>query len=498
VNIVKSPSTNTSSKSRLQFAAASLCSLLFLTACSDSSDRSAAAQPIDPPEPQPESASIRFIHASPDAPLVNVVVNGSNAYLDLDYAASTGFLDVSAGANDLAVNGQVLNELVRVLEADGFESVADSKTTIIAGGELSSLAPIVVDNTAQNPGSDEVAVQVVHASPAAPAVDVYVTANETDLNDVEANFSFSFGESVDAGNLPAASYRIRVTLADTKTIAYDSGNVDLSGCAGASLLLAAINTTNTTQQASSPVQLLVATDDSQVVIQDQNTQVGLRVVHASPDANAAAGGGVEVFATSSALGDAPVEVIDTFSYTDIVPGTDSHVAIPAGDYVVDVAPDTNNVADSVFTSGSLSLSAGTEYTVIASGRVLSDPDFSLLVSVEMARSIATHTSVNVIHAAPAAGNVDVYVTAAGAFSAAEVEGGIAGDPLLEGFAFGTVTGFVNIEPGAYDIRVLAGGVTAINVEGVELAAGALTSVIARGPEEMSGSLTDFGVLVVTN
>ena len=461
--------------------------VFFVSACSDGSSGSSKSY-----------ASLRFIHASPDAPPVNIVVNNEDTYLNLDYAVSSPFLRVAAGSNDLAVDGQVLGDLARVIEVSGFESSKNSKITVLAGGMISDIAPIVVDNTSQSPGSDEVAIQVVHASPDAPAVDVYVTDNATDINDVEANFSFDFAESVDAGNLPAATYRIRVTLADTKTVAYDSGPVDLSGFAGSSLLLAAISTTNATQQATSPVQLLVATDSSSLVIQDQNTQVGLRVVHASPDANAAAGGGVEVFATSEALGADPVELIDSFVYTDIVPGADSHVAIPAGDYVVDVALDTDSIADSVFTSDTLSLAAGSEYTVVASGRVLSDPAFGLLVSAESARSIATHSSINVIHAAPAAGDVDIYVTAAGDYSTAEVEAGMAGDPLLSAFAFGTVTGFVNVAPGDYDIRVLAGGSTAINVEGFTLAAGALNSVIARGPEEMSGSISDFNVLVVTN
>ncbi|MEH6557504.1 MAG: DUF4397 domain-containing protein [Oceanicoccus sp.] len=464
-----------------------LSSLLLLSGC----DSSSSSKP---------KADLRFIHASPDAPLVNIVANDKNAYEDLDYAQSTPFIQVRAGNNDLAVDAQVLGDLVRVIEAANFDSPKKTKITVIAGGLVAdqSLAPIVVDNTAQDPGADEVAVQVVHASPAAPAVDVYVTADDTNINDVNANFSFAFQESVDAGNLPAATYRIRATLADTKTVVYDSGAVDLSSFAGSSLLLAAINTTNATQQASSPVQILVATDESSLVLPDQNTQVGLRVVHASPDANAAAGGGVEVFATSDALGPNPVELIDVFVYTDIVPGASSHVPVPAGEYVVDVAPDTDTIADSVFTSDPLGLDAGVEYTVVASGRLLSGPDFGLLVSVEAARSIATHTSVNVIHAAPAAGDVDVFVTAAGEYSTAEVEAGMAGDPLLNAFSFGTVTGFVNIAPGDYDIRVLAGGSTAINVEGFTLAAGGLTSVIARGPEEMSGTLADFGVLVVTN
>ena len=50
---------------------------------------------------------------------------------------------------------------------------------------------------------------------------------------------------------------------------------------------------------------------------------------------------------------------------------------------------------------------------------------------------------------------------------------MAGDPLLDGFAFGAITAdYVPVPPGDYDIRVVpeATGTTAINVEGLTLSA----------------------------
>ena len=58
----------------------------------------------------------------------------------------------------------------------------------------------------------------MHASPAADAVDVYVTAPGTDITDVNVlpNFTFDYRDpAVDAGALPAGTYDITVTLAGT-------------------------------------------------------------------------------------------------------------------------------------------------------------------------------------------------------------------------------------------------------------------------------------------
>ena len=159
---------------------------------------------------------------------------------------------------------------------------------------------------------------VVHASPDAGEVDVYVTASGVDVNDVDANFGFEFKQSVDAGVLAGGTYRIQVTGPGSKTVVFDSGDVDLTPFAGEKLLIAAINTTNDIRQAASPVKLLVMTGSAQLELLDTNTQVGARVIHGSSNADDAAGGDVEVW--SAADGGTSTELIDAFSYTERLRG----------------------------------------------------------------------------------------------------------------------------------------------------------------------------------
>ena len=90
------------------------------------------------------------------------------------------------------------------------------------------------------------------------------------------------------------------------------------------------------------------------------------------------------------------------------------------------------------------------------------------------------------------------MTNAGDFSVADVENGLADPPLLPSFAFADITDDVAVAAGNYDIRVVAGGTVAINVENFNLAAGSVSTIIARGPIEPSGVPSDFGVVVLTN
>lgn len=438
---------------------------------------------------------LRVIHASPDAPPVNILLNGEEAIADLDYAESTGFTRLDPGSYDIQVEGIIPGGNATVIEVPGFELTKESSPTVIAVNTVSSIEPMVVEQSAAEPEEDQVALVVAHAAPVAGEVDVYLTAPGDDISGYSPAFSFDYKGSVDAGALGAGEVEIQVAIGST--VVYNSGPVDLSGFAGQSIMIVAVNSENSTENEAAPIKLLVATDDLAVELNDADTSAAARVVHASPDAAAAAGGPVEVFATSPALGTDPVELIDGFGYTEVVPASDSYVQVPQGLYTFDVAPDTDMIGDSVFTSDGLHLMAGSEYTVIALGRILGDPGFSLLPAEDDNRSIATQASVKLTHAAPAAGDVDVYVTASGQYTTTDIEAGLVSNPLLQGFGFGEATDYQALAPGSYDVRVVAGGSVAINVEGLDVMGGDVLHAIARGPSESAGSVTDFGVILLS-
>jgi hypothetical protein len=459
-------------------------------------------------ESDPFAGKMRVIHASSDAPAVNVyfeesgsTANGASPDIEaLDYGESSGYASFSAGTYDISVRGILPDSELEVIAVDDFELERGATATFVAINEVAAISGAVAPDSAATPSGGEVALAVFHGATVADAVDVYVTsAPGPDISTRAPNFTFNFGETVDAGALPAGTYEIQIALAGGDTPVYRSGPVDLSPFEGEKLLIAALNTVNDTSSAASPVKLLVANDNSTLTLLDSATETGLRALHLSPDAALAAGGSVEVFASSSALG-GTVELIDSFNYLDLVPGTDSYVSVPAGEHTIDVAPDTGTIGDSVYTSDALELSVGQEYTTIASGRLTTSPVFELLALADNNRSIATQASVRIGHAAPAAGEVDIFVTPAGDFTTADVEAGLAGDPLLSAFGVGEVTGYVALNPGQYDVRVvpLSLGVVAINIESLELAAGLAATVVAHGPDEADNDPADFGVVLLTN
>lgn len=457
-------------------------------------------------------SDLRVIHASKDAPPVNVRVGARTQVKNLDYGESSGFVRVRSGTRKLAVEAIIPGGNADVIVVERFEFEDDARYTVLAVNDTADIEPLVValrdddeddddssDDDVGDRSADNIGLTVVHAATAASfPVDVYLTGPDDSIAGIDPAFTFDFKDIVEAGSVPAGTYRIRVTGKDSKLPVYDSGPVDLSPFAGDDLIVAALSSVNSTEIAAAPIKLLAVNDITHVELLDSGTLAGARVVHLSPDVGTLAGP-VEVFATSDALGGAPVELIDSFEYTDIVPAANAYVGVPSGDYVFDVAVDGTGIFNSVYTSPELALEAGAEYTAIAAGLVGGMPAFGLLATGDDNRAVVTQASVKVVHGAPAAGIVDVYVTPAGAFSKLDVESGLAGDPLLADFEFGTITDYVAVPPGDYDIRVVPQslGVAAINIEGFTLPAGLVGTVIARQPDG-DGNPADFGVVVLTN
>jgi hypothetical protein len=185
------------------------------TACSDGDTTGPSA-----------GSRVRVVHASPDAPAVDVLVDGTRVLSNVPYATASDYLAVAAGSRALEVNAA--GTATTVIDAD--LTLADGADyTVLASGLLADIEPIVArdDNTA--PASGNVRLRVIHGAPSAPAVDLYVTAPGVDLATATATLSnVPFGAVSDYLEVPAGTYQVRVTPAGTKTVVIDTGSFTLA------------------------------------------------------------------------------------------------------------------------------------------------------------------------------------------------------------------------------------------------------------------------------
>lgn len=164
----------------------------------------------NPASPQNSTARALVVHASPDAPGVdllvdNVVVNSQ----PLIFPSNTGYLSVDSGNRSIKVNAAGTN--TTVINAN-LDLTADAAYTIFATGRLADIAPLVLQDNLAAPAAGKAHVRFVHLSPDAPAVDITLT-DGTVVFDNQAFRGYTAFTPLDAG-----SYDLQVRLAGTPTV----------------------------------------------------------------------------------------------------------------------------------------------------------------------------------------------------------------------------------------------------------------------------------------
>jgi hypothetical protein len=154
---------------------------------------------------QSADAQIRIIHASPDAPAVDIWVNGEPAITDLAFGEATGLIPLPGGTYDVAVTPTGAGPESAVIEAS-LTLEAGAAYEVAAVGYVSQITAQVypLDLSALESGSSR--VRFVHASPDAPAVNINVNGTPTVLD-------LAFPNASDNLTVPAGTYDVDVAVA---------------------------------------------------------------------------------------------------------------------------------------------------------------------------------------------------------------------------------------------------------------------------------------------
>lgn len=223
--------------------------------------------------------------------------------------------------------------------------------TVVGALALAVAAPVAA-------ADHEAHVRVLHGSPDAPSVDVYVNDAK-----VDALSGLEFGDLSDYVAVPGDTYAIKVcATADATICPIDVPALEVMD--GVKYTIAATN-----DLASIEAQVLV--DDATPSLDE--TQV--RVVHFSADTPA-----VDVLTQ-----DGSATVVDALAY----PNATDYLSLPAGSYDLKVCADADNTVCPL-DPGALDLAAGTAYSVFAIGS-LDGATLTAAVGVDAVAAPATDT-----------------------------------------------------------------------------------------------------------
>jgi len=361
-------------------------SALFLTGCSDDDDEN----PMSPGTT--EGAMLRAVHASPDAPEVDIYVdNGTDPVITaLAYGVTSEYLEVPAGTYSLQIRANGAGPMSDpIFEVESLPLMDGQVMTAVAAGLLGSdndedeFRVLPYTENFNDPGDNMAAVRIIHASADAPTVALDVN---NDGSPEVIDFA-RFAETGEAGvALPSdAAIRLGVWAGDPLSRASVFTTPELPD--GGELFVIA-----TGLLAGDPMtngfSLLAVGPEGSIGFIRQDAQAVVYALHGSPDAPA-----VDIDVNG-------IEAVMDLEFAEL----SGMLTVWPGAYELDFrATGSADVAASATTPY---LEPGMSYLAIATGFLGDAPGFQLLPLADEFMGDATALA-RLVHASPDAPAVDV-------------------------------------------------------------------------------------------
>ena len=179
-------------------------SALLVSGCSDDDDTNPMSS-----SPSLQKSTVMIIHASPDAPGVDILVDNAKAVTNLGFPKNTGYVDLTAGMRNVKVNASGTS--TTVINGD-FDLAANAHYSVFAVDSVSKITTVVLADNLTAPASGKSHVRFIHLSPNAPAVDIGLTGGGVVFPNV------AFKGYVDFTPLDAGTYDLEVRLEGTSTV----------------------------------------------------------------------------------------------------------------------------------------------------------------------------------------------------------------------------------------------------------------------------------------
>jgi len=386
--------------------------------------------------------SVRFVHASPDAPAVDILLDGAPVAQALEFGDVTEFAAVSPGDHSIQVvpAGEEANA---ALADQTLDAGSDQAYTVAVANLLNEIEIQTFQSNLDDLPEGQSRVRMVSLSPDAGELDAFQVGGDQWFDNV------NFGDETDHRDVDAGTYDLDIRLNDSDQTLLSVPGLEIGSGDEYSLYVLG----RQSDQSLSVLPLVVSVQAPCAValsIGEGAENACLRVIHASLDAQ-------------------PVDIYleDALVAENLEPGSSTEfIAVPSGEgRTVKLVPVGGSVDDFIVESG-VDLSSGDAREVVIGGTAddlkVVNEEFDLSpISVDQAR-------LRIVHASADAGDVDVHVTD--------------GDELFGGVGFESFSDSIILNAGDYDLQVRRSGEDEVifRAESVVLDAGSVYSAVAAG------------------
>ena len=166
-------------------------------------------------------ARMRFLHASPDSPAVDILIDSLQVFSDLRYGQSSTYFKVDEGERRVLVSAT--GETSPLLDVS-IPLVDELDYTAVVTNYLSNIELLIVEDRNVDPDFGKFKLRILHAAPGAKQVDVYITDQNEDIAALEPNVAnLPFKAVSDYLNFDEGELRIQITAHRKKIPIIDTG-----------------------------------------------------------------------------------------------------------------------------------------------------------------------------------------------------------------------------------------------------------------------------------
>jgi hypothetical protein len=180
----------------------------------------------------PGTTHLRVLHASPDAPNVDVYLDNVVVLANVPYPTASNYLNIYAGTHTIKINAAGTSTTVLTVAPS---LARDSYYTAIAANFVASIQAILATDDSSAPPAGQARLRVIHAAPDAGPVDILVN-NQVVLSNVP------FAAISNYLAIPAGTYDVKVNAAGTAVTAIEANVVATAGNNYSAVAIGALKT----------------------------------------------------------------------------------------------------------------------------------------------------------------------------------------------------------------------------------------------------------------
>ncbi len=397
------------------------------------------------------SANVRFLNVLVDGGPINVTVGSDNTSVvsGLPFEGITGYLQTDSSSQEfkVSVSGGTSTIIDQTLNLSGDQYY----TYVVYGTASAPLATMLPDEVTQ-PNSGIFYLRVTNAAFGTAALDVYVTAPGASLASSVPNISnVQVSGTSGFASLSPGTLQVRLTLANSKQVIYDSGPLTFNNQASYELVAYTRGSSTLVNGAL----LTVDTSGSGSIVNSKVAQ--FKLIHAAPGT-----GAVNVFVDGNvALANIPYQ------------GASSYGAVASGTHTVNV--EAAATPGATIASAQPPFNGATDTSIVVTGTV--GATSAVVLNDNNLPGSAGRARVRFVNVAPGLGAVDVYVNFA---------------PKATALATNAASAYTEYVEDTYAVNFDLAGTTnvVLSLPAVSLTAGRTYTIYLVGtPDALAGVIT---------